>query len=328
MKIVDQDLQVSNSPGVPVPIRSGTSLSVGTVIARKTPYYRVHLSVQADDCMPGEKWTFSFTAETAGIGPQIPCGKEFLVRNLAPGSYMFALTTGGVSDKREFAIAPVEVTDRNLEVAVTMSTGAEISGRLFIREGMTVPPGRITITVTSVPAFAVGRQIAGAEAGAGSQFLIRALPGIRHHVSVNGLTGNLYVKEIRYNGQIVSDGIFAPLPGASGQLDILIDDHAATIRGLVAGRDQVSARIMVVAMKWPLPREITPTLALLSTAATAPVNDQGEFQIGGLAPGEYRVLALTVDDLSQVQPDAVSRAEQLTLERGASQSVSLHIAQP
>src|SRR5579863_8519877 len=76
LKVVDQDLQVSNWPGVPVPIRSGASLSVGTITARKTPYYRAHLSVQGPDCAEGEKWTFSTTPEMGGFGPTVPCGKE------------------------------------------------------------------------------------------------------------------------------------------------------------------------------------------------------------------------------------------------------------
>jgi hypothetical protein len=125
LKVVDHDLQISNGPGVPVPVRSGASLSVGTITARKTPYYRAHISVEVADCTPDEKWIFSTTSEMAGFGPQIPCGKEFLVRNLAPGSYTFTfMAAGRLVEKRRWAFAPLEVTDHNLEARMTMSLGA------------------------------------------------------------------------------------------------------------------------------------------------------------------------------------------------------------
>lgn len=328
LKVVDQDLQVSSWPGVPVPIRSGASLSVGTITARKTPYYRAHLSIKGADCTEGETWTFSPTTALApGFGLPVPCGKEFLVRNLAPGSYTFTLSTSGRrGEKKQSAITPVEVTDRNLEVAMTMSGGTDINARLVAVEGVTPPTGKITITVSQVAGSALGSQMVAA--GPDGQFLIRGLPDIRHQVSVNGLMGKFYVKEIRYNGVVVTDGIITPIPGAPGQLDIVIDDHAATISGSVAERDKVSGGVMVTAVKWPVSSEAASLLEMLGPNASAMADDQGRFQIGGLAPGEYRVMAIPVGSLSGLPPDTVSRAEKVTLERGGSHSVSLKIVEP
>jgi len=322
LKVVDQDLQVSNWPGVPVPIRSGASLSVGTITARKTPYYRAHLSIKGADCGEGEQWMFVTTM--GGFGPSVPCGKEFMVRNLAPGSYTFTLSTSGRTGGR-WDSTDVEVTDRNLEVAMTMSSGTDVNARLVAAEGVTLPTSRFTISVRPVAGSVLGSQMV-AERPAG-QFLIRGLPAIPHRVSVNGLAPNFYVKEIRYNGLIVADDVFTPIPGAPGQMDLLIDDKPATITGSVAGHDKVSGRVMVVAVKWPLSPE-SPTQALLNTASGTVADDQGRFQIVGLAPGEYRVLAVTTGDLALVPPDTVNRAEKVTLERGGSQSVSLKIVEP
>jgi hypothetical protein len=126
---------------------------------------------------------------------------------------------------------------------------------------------------------------------------------------------------------MVADDVFTPIPGAPGQMDLLIDDKPATITGSVAGHDKVSGRVMVVAVKWPVSPE-SPTQALLNTASGTVADDQGRFQIVGLAPGEYRVLAVTTGDLALVPPDTVNRAEKVTLERGGSQSVSLKIIEP
>jgi hypothetical protein len=58
-------------------------------------------------------------------------------------------------------------------------------------------------------------------------------------------------------------------------------------------------------------------------------DDQGRFQISGLAPGEYRVIALTRNIMNtQVSNRLLMRAEKVILERGGSQSVSLKIVEP
>lgn len=119
-----------------------------------------------------------------------------------------------------------------------------------------------------------------------------------------------------------------PLAGAPAQLDIVIDDQAATISGTVAERDKATGQVMAVAVRWPLTAE---GLSLLELSVRAPANDQGRFQIGGLAPGEYRVLALTQDMLTRLNGDVsrlVNNAEKVTVERGSSQSVTLKIVEP
>src|SRR6185295_15936176 len=118
----------------------------------------------------------------------------------------------------------------------------------------------------------------------------------------------------------VTDGIITPIAGTQGLLSIVIDDKAASISGAVAERDKVPGRVTIVAVKWPLSPDATSPQALGNPNVSVPADDQGRFQIGGLAPGEYRVLAVTAASLSRVQPDIVSRAEKVTLERGGSQS--------
>ena len=54
---------------------------------------------------------------------------------------------------------------------------------------------------------------------------------------------------------------------------------------------------------------------LLQFSVSAPANDQGRFQMGGLAPGDYRVLALTEDILGKYSSNLIpllSRAETST----------------
>jgi len=319
LKIVDQDWEGSSWPAVPLPVRLGASLSVGTITARKTSYYRAHLSVQVADCAEGEQWMFS--TAMGGFGPSVPCGKEFLVRNLAPGAYTFTLSTGGLPGSRmQSAITPVEVTDHNIEVSMAMSAGADISGRVVAAESATLPAPGVRWQLTLA-----GQRVVLDAAG---NFLVHGSPGSRQRVSLEPPGGRFYVKEVRYNGVMVADSVFTPILGAPGLLEIVIDDKAATISGSVAEYYNLSAQIMVMAVKWPMSSDATPLSALLRPNADVTADDQGRFQIGGLAPGEYRVLALPVGTLSRLPPDIVNGAEKVTLERGGSQNISLKIVEP
>lgn len=329
LKAVDQDLETSFWPSAPLPISAGVSLSVGTITARKSLYYRAHLSVQSGDCAPGEKWNFSAIPELPGLGQTVPCGKEFLVKHLPPGSYSFALSTNGrPGEKREWAVATGEVTDHNLEVALTMSPGTDISGRMIGAEGVTLPPLKAMLMIFAGPAQLT---TGAASLDAAGNFRISGRPGERSRISVIGLGDKFYVKEIRYNSLIAADGAFTPLAGSPTILEIVVDDNAGTIGGSVDGYEQVSGRVAAVAVKWPLPPEVSASNVLLASANST-ADDKGRFKIGGLAPGEYRVFAMT-DDLrralgTEELTRVLNRAEKVTVERGSSQSVSLKIVEP
>jgi len=250
------------------------------------------------------------------------------VRNLLPGLHSFVLATDDQRRmEKHWAVASAEVTDHNLEVTMTMSPGAEITGRVVAAEGAALPD-KSTVVVTPVLR---GWGFVTLVSDQGGTFQIRGLPGDPSRVSVNDLGAMFYVKEIRYNGLAVPDGFFTPVAGPA-ILEIVIDDKAATISGSVTERDRVAGRIMILAVKWPFSPGGSSLPMLLRANTNTPADDQGRFQIGGLAPGEYRVFGLTEDIALKMKPDSlvrlVNRAEKVTLERGGSQSVSLKIVEP
>jgi hypothetical protein len=163
-------------------------------------------------------------------------------------------------------------------------------------------------------------------------FRIFGAPGERGRISVIGLADKFYIKEIRYNDLVVPDGIITFTAGAPTVLEIVVDDQAATLTGSVAELDKVTGRVSVVAVKWPMPPEVSSMPSLLLTIANGGADEQGRFRIGGLAPGEYRVFALTEDLRRRLGAEelarVLNRAEKVTVERGSSQSVSLKIVEP
>jgi hypothetical protein len=331
LNIVDEDLETSFWPSVPIPVSSGASLSVGTITVRKAAYYRAHLSVQSGDCEPDENWQLAVRTGDAldlGTSRQVPCAEDFLVRNLLPGLHSFVLSTDDQRRKeKHWAATSAAVTDHNLEVTMTMSAGADIIGRLVAADGAALPD-KTTVVVTPVLR---GWGFTTRVSDAGGTFQVHSLPGDPSHVSARDMGAQFYVKEVRYNGLPVSDGVFTPVPGPAN-LEIVIDDKAATITGSVAERGKVAGPIMIVAVKWPLAPDSSSVSMLLRKSINTPADEQGQFQINGLEPGEYRVFGVTETTAMRLKPDILigllDRAEKVTLERGGSQTLSLKIVEP
>src|SRR5205823_3858984 len=123
-----------------LPVTPGASASSGTIVARKILYYRAHVSVAGGECEPGKTWNFSAIAATAGLVPEVhsfhvPCGKDFLVRNLKPASYQFALWDALGPSGFTWAKESLEVSRENVDAALSMREGATVSGRVITADG-------------------------------------------------------------------------------------------------------------------------------------------------------------------------------------------------
>ena len=221
---VDQDIESAFWPGGlstpssnPVQVTPGAIASIGTVIARRVPYYRVRVAVMGE-CAPGEKWNFSALSVTASHGGAIKardlygkhystvaCAPEFLVENLRPGSYMFALS--GVAAKS--AEAPVEITNGNLGIDLVLTPGIEINGRVTAADGAELPPvSNLRIRAN----FVLGGDTTSPDTQ--GKFAMRVRPWPRRQITVTGLPARYYVQEIRYNGRVAEQGFINATPGA------------------------------------------------------------------------------------------------------------------
>jgi hypothetical protein len=140
------------------------------------------------------------------------------------------------------------------------------------------------------------------------------------------LTRKFYVKEIRYNGVPAPGGIITP--SADGRLDIVIDDQPATITGSVTDGVKPGSRASVLVVQWPAPPGDNNQGIVSATSS----GEDGRFQIPGIAPGEYRIVAIATEAGRFVDFGNVARflgsAEKVTLERGGSQNVSLNLIDP
>ncbi|HUB79247.1 MAG TPA: carboxypeptidase-like regulatory domain-containing protein [Bryobacteraceae bacterium] len=104
------------------------------------------------------------------------------------------------------------------------------------------------------------------------------------------LSAGCYVKEITYGGVPLIDGVLHLIPGSSGTLRIVAAQGGATISAKVEDGEGQPIRDTVVAVI-PEGVETAPQFAMQAHQADA--DPGGNFTSETLAPGKYRVLALT-----------------------------------
>jgi hypothetical protein len=311
----------------------GGSSSVGTIKARKGPFYRIHLSIAADGCTPGEKVNIDATMLwfiDSGGGGEGECGKDYLLRNFEPGPYSFYVLSGKTQEDRKRVIRPVEVIDSNLDLTIPLARGVDIYGRIVVAEGASKPPVeniKIRMIVTGDIQFADEQPPASPDSEGRFHFVNRPIARVR--ITVWDLPANFDVKEIRYNGSGVTDNIVALNGSAPVQsLEIVVDDKPALIGGTVVDGDKPVGRAHVVLLKWPVSSE-----DVFLSAKTTEADEGGKFQFAGLAPGEYRILAVmpeTAETLDEphVLERLLSGAEPVTLSPSVAQNQTLRVTDP
>jgi hypothetical protein len=336
----DHDYQRSYWPGgggfdsvLPVQVMSGGSSSVGTMRARKVDFHRIHLSIPASGC-PGEKVQISAEMlqflDGGGFGGGT-CGKDYLLRNFEPGAYMLYLHTDSFTpEERMLAMMPVDVTDRNLDLTVPLGRGVDIDGRIAVADGSAKPPMekiKVFLRVTGSIQFGYESQPASPDAEGKFQFPNR--PIARARIAVSGLPGNFDVREIRYNGRAVADNIVDFNGNAPVQsVVIVVDDKPALVAGTAVDSDVPVGQASVVLIRWPASPQDVFLSAKIITA-----DDGGRFHFTGLAPGEYRILAVSpvaADKLDEphVLERLLNNAERVELSPGGSQTLTLKVTVP
>lgn len=312
-----------------VQLQPGGSASVGTIRVKKTSFYRVRVSIPSDKCAPGE--TMTVDAEMLqferSVEGKVPCGGDFVLRDLQRGSYMLYLLDTEKAEHRKRVVMPFEVTDRNFDIKVSLMTGPDITGRVTIADGAKGPIPtalKLVLQTQGVIQFTDERQPVAPDAD--GNFRLSEVPLARERVTVSGLGAGYYVKEMRYNGIALADNIFTTDGGSPSQsLEVVLDDKPATVSGAVTEGDKPVGKPYVVLVRWPASPE---NIFLAAKRATG--DDNGQFRFTGLPPSEYRVLSVSPEIVPRLDEPGVlfrmlSGADTVNVDRGATQNLPLKL---
>jgi hypothetical protein len=315
LKAVDLDFPHTYWPGghdaesaTPVTVDPGATVSVGKISVKKVPHYRVHVRIPPSTCGPDDMMeVYDGTREISG---SVRCRGDLLITGYPPGTYRLVLAVITKSaENREMALVPFVIADENIEITASLERGLRIEGKFIAADGAAPPDYTklsASIRATGMLPFAdVGSPV---KVDTNGKFSFAGVFPERCQVEVSGTGAGHYIKEIRYNGIPVRDNLLPLDKSAPAQeITVVIDDKPAAIAGAVTDGEKPVGKAYVIAAKWPL-AEMPEGWRFQPTAGTT-ADDQGNFQLAGLAPGEYRIVALrTREELDASAPGLLERA--------------------
>ena len=118
------------------------------------------------------------------------------------------------------------------------------------------------------------------------QFTLRDLVEGDVRLQVSGIAKDCYVKQITFGQTLIKDDVISVANGANPALEITVSSRGARVQGSVADKDGLpAAGVWVVAV----PDEARRTTLRLFKSQTT--DQYGNFDLHGLAPGEYKLFA-------------------------------------
>jgi len=174
----------------------------------------------------------------------------------------------------------VQVADQDVDaVQVPLSEGAVVTGTVRIAGD---DPGKPSPwpSLALAPAESQMEEEMAAEVRPDGKFRIDHILPSRYSVRVSGLSDDLYVKAIRFEGRDITGEDLNLSSGVGGTLEVLLSPGAAAISGVVrgAGGEAAAGATVQVCLGD-------------DTVKYVRSDENGEYTVGGLAPGDYRVLA-------------------------------------
>jgi hypothetical protein len=223
-----------------------------------------------------------------------------------------------------------DIVNKDVKLTASLARVSNIEGRLVAADGAGKIPFE-KLRIMAVPASATGPLLAGPVTvdPEGRFQLMGRSPFEKFLIWMIAPDGTRdYVKEIRFNGRIVTDPI--ALDGSSGtqSLEVVVDDQPATITGVVSDGDHSVSKPYVLLIRWPMPAELA-----YARPQGAAGDDGGQFRFTDLVPGEYRAIAVSQSNRDMLDEPGVlqrflSSAETITLSRGGVQAITLKLVDP
>ena len=217
-----------------------------------------------------------------GAGASPRSDGTFEIRNLLPGVYIVTAASNTTADPRT-AREEVTITDSDVAgVKLTLTPGAAMAGTVKLEgDGPPVHPMIVLIGVNGT------ENASNTQTKDDGTFELHGIAPGKYAAMVDGLPDGVYVKSIRLGGQDVTRAKLDLTSGVSGTLDILLSPRAAEVLGTVKNNEGEAVSGVLVTL-WP--KGLRPETVWSGPAQSA-TDQNGDFRIPGLVPGEYYAIA-------------------------------------
>jgi hypothetical protein len=267
-----------------------------------------------------------------GGGGRIDATGAFRIANVAPGRYQLQARTG-LRDVGEFARVDITVGAEDVAgLTLVTAPAGRVSGTVVTDTGEPLPSASQPIQVVARPATpdappGVGGGGQGRVSGTGT-FELDSITDARV-IRVNAPPG-WTLRAVMLNGQDITD---APLDVPPGQridgLRVVITQKIGTVTGMVV--DQREQPVLDATVVWFPADESLRTFQSRFTRTARP-DQQGNFRITALPPGEYLAVALQgLEEGQASDPEFLASIEDLgtrvSLEEGETRALTLALRQ-
>jgi protocatechuate 3,4-dioxygenase beta subunit len=306
--------------GIDIPVaRSALYRIRGRVIDPRTgkPPEQISLSVTSG------QWS---VRTSVGVGYN-PANGTFETNELLPGTYLLSGRLRTTDDSRPAPKASVVVTVENADVEsllLTLADPVAVSGSVRVEGDAATTVGLDQFKVVLIPVGRATRLLGALEAWPDKQglFILNDVDRREYRVGIGWLPKDLYIKDARLDGGDVLNT--TRRFDNSGKLEILLSSDGGRVAGTVTKKD---LQLAPGAQVFLVPSEDRGRDDLLKTVAA---DQNGRFTFSGVAPGNYRLLA--VEDFepnAHLAPDAFKPFEReaslIQVGDSSSQSVNLTV---
>ena len=326
---------------VPVDLHAGDELPANFALAYG-PAFRIRGTVSGIPATEIPGLSVMLGSKDAGwpIGAsdtEVKKDGSFEIHNVLPGSYLVWLMNSTSAPEAMFAAQTIEVKDSDLEnVRLTPVSTSEVRGQLRLENGQKADWAGASLFLQSSDdptdlrgEFQGQRETTQAQVKKDGSFDMKTVPAGNYRVRVfSGLAAlrDCFVKSINDGGKDVADSGFS-VSGGGLFLDVVLSSNGAHVEGVVAGeKNQPIADAEVVV----IPEATRQKRRDLYQQGTA--DQHGHFNLRGLSPGEYTVMALEDLDDNFRDPEFLKSHEgigqTIHLDEGEHKSISLQLLLP
>jgi len=245
-------------------------------------------SVIAAPC-PGSGASAGAAQYSANIRPD----GRFDVAGAGPGVYCLSLTLSGGGRERAYASETVTVSNRSQDGVTLVSQPAFPIPGVVEFDGLAGDPPPLMVGLEATDSMP-GTNPLSAQPKDGRFTLTGATPGT-YCVKLYRLAPAMYLKSMRYGTEDVSQGLIHLRAGGAA-LTLVVGTDAGQLSGTVRAANNDPAISLPVTIAPP--DHLSNRRDLFRTART---DSAGQFQVTGLAPGEYKIYAWDDPDVPMAE---------------------------